>query len=143
MPIRFNYQSAALKVCVDRMENGAFCGQVVGQRLSAPITFSDVNEFFAKVDALLDVQKFPQAFQSMRVFESEHPVEVPAALSEEEMSVREEVEGARGACATFLFQVTTRQNASWQGYIDWLDGSSKQFFNSSLEFIKFVVQKIS
>ena len=143
MPIRLNYQSAALRVCVDQIEDGAFCGHIVGQRLSAPITFSDLNEFFAKINALLDVQRFPQAFQSMRAFANEHLTEVPAALSEEEMSFFEEVEGAKGECATFLLQVTTRQNSSWQGYIDWLDGSSKQLFNSSLEFVKIVVQRIS
>lgn len=142
MPIRLNYQAAALRVCIDQVENGSFRGRIIGQRLSTPVTFVDVNDFLARVNVLLDVQKFPQAFQSIRSFTDKEAKEIPAALSEEEMSDSEEVERAQGQITTFLFQVMTRQNSSWQGYIDWLDGSPKQFFDSILEFVKFIAQKL-
>ena len=68
MAIRFNYQSSALRVCVDALDGGRVRGRIVSQRLSDELPFSDVNDFITKMDALLDVQVYPQAFRSIRTF---------------------------------------------------------------------------
>lgn len=142
MAIRLNYQSAALRICLDETKNGAFCGRIVGQRLIEPIFFIDINDFVTQVDALLDVQKFPQAFQRIRSFTAKSLPMVPAVHTKEELGNPDAVEAACGSAATFSLQVFSRKNATWQGSIDWLDGAEKQNFNSILEFIKFIDDRL-
>ena len=138
MDFRLNFREAALRVCVDGRERGGFQGRVCGRRLSEPLEFSDISDLVLKVDALMDVQKFPQAFQRIRSFRDKELPEIPAAQSREELSSAEAVENARGELATFLLQVRSRQSASWQGVIDWMDGCPPQEFSSTLEFMKFM-----
>ena len=131
--MRFNYQTAALRICVD---GDGFTGRIVGQRVYSPIHFSDINDFVTQVDALLDAQNFPRAFQQIRTFTDKEQPEVPAALSPEQLSRADDVAGQTGRRATFQLLIRSRQNASWQGCIDWLDGSEKKDFGSTLEFMK-------
>lgn len=136
MDLRLNFREAGLRVCIDGTEHGGFQGRVLGRRLSEPLHFSDISEMVLKLDALMDVQKFPQAFQRIRSFTEKEQPAVPAVRSKAELSSAEEVEAARGEVATFLLQVFSRQNASWQGRIDWLDGTPAQEFHSTLECMK-------
>lgn len=142
MATRFNYRAAALRICVDTAENGRVSGRIYSQRLRAPMAFTDVGNLLVQVDTLLDVQKFPQAFQRIRTFTSAPPPGVPAALSPEEMLSPETVDAAQGERATFLIHITTRQSATWQGFVDWLDGSPKQTFSSALELMKFMDERL-
>lgn len=142
MSIRLNYQQSALRVCLDSAEDGAFRGRILSLRLSAPINFFDITDFISQVDALLDVQKFPQAFQRIRSFTDKNSPHVPAVLSKEDMLSSEDVQAALGSAATFMLQIFSRQNASWQGAIDWLDGSERQRFSSTLELLKLVDNRL-
>lgn len=142
MSIRLNYQAAALRVCIDKIENSRFYGRIVGQRLSSPILFTDINNFLVQVDALLDAQKYPKAFQRIRSFTDKSLPEVPAVQTKEELRAAEEVEAVFGAVTTFSLHIFYRQNSTWQGSIDWLDGTEKQQFNSTLEFLKFVDDRL-
>ncbi len=143
MAIRFNYQTSALRVCVDAVNDGSISGYVVGQRLSEKLPFTDISDFIAKIDALLDVQVYPQAFRILRTFTLKERPQVPAAMVEADMMDTEAVESAEGALLTFRLQIFTRQNADWQGRIDWLDGSSGNMFDSTLEFIKLTADRLS
>ena len=143
MAIRFNYQTSALRVCVDAAENGRISGRVVGQRLTESLPFSDFNDFIEKIDALLDLQVYPKAFRSLRTFTLKERPQVPAAMNEDEMMASDAVEGATGALLTFRLQIFTRQNADWQGRIDWLDGSEGDMFDSTLSFIKLTADRLS
>lgn len=37
---------------------------------------------------------------------------------------------------TFIIRVQYRQNASWQGSVQWVEGGKEQHFRSALELIK-------
>lgn len=137
MSIPLNYENASLRVCVDDAANGMFRGRIVGKRLNAAISFSDINDFILQVDALLDIQKFPQAFQRIRSFTERDMPDVPAALTPEEL-INHAIDDACGNVATFMLLISTRQNTSWQGYIDWMDSGSKQFFSSTLELLRLI-----
>ncbi|MBQ2819515.1 MAG: hypothetical protein IKM67_05230 [Clostridia bacterium] len=41
----------------------------------------------------------------------------------------------KGRLATFSIRLMFRQNASWQGSVSWLEGSSEETFRSALELI--------
>ena len=137
--MRFNYQAAALRVCVDDRN---FSGRIEGQRVCKPICFSDINDFMVRVDALLDVQKFPRAFQKIRSFTEKEPPEVPAVLSQNQLRDMNEEEVQPGNYTTFILLIRTRQNASWQGQVDWLDGQPPQLFESTLEFVKQLCKRL-
>ena len=143
MAIRFNYQTSALRVCVDAVNSGRISGFVVGQRLREKLPFSDISDLIAKIDALLDVQVYPQAFRSLRTFTLKERPHVPAAMTESDMMATEDVENAQGALLTFRLQIFTRQNADWQGRIDWLDGESGNMFDSTLEFINLTADRLN
>ena len=94
------------------------------------------------MDALLDVQKCPQAFQRIRSFTDKDSPDVPAVLTKEDMISTDEIQAALGTAATFMLQIFCRQNASWQGAIDWLDGGERQRFSSTLELLKLVDNRL-
>ena len=135
MSSKLTHLSAALRICVDQAEDGRVCGTVYSQRLCSPMPFSDLGHLLVQVDAVLDAQNFPQAFQRIRSFQDhvEHAFPACAAADPDEA-----VSSARGKTATFVVYVSTRQSATWQGMVDWLDGSALSAFSSALEFIKLV-----
>ena len=140
MPQTLNYTDAALRVCVDRAEGGQIQGRMVGRRLTGPVPFGDVGSLLLQAEAVMDAQNFPQAFQRGRSFVA-RSAGAPAAQRPEEGMPRQAVEGAEGAEATFVLHVDTRQRATWQGTVDWLDGGAPQPFESVLELLKLIDQR--
>lgn len=41
-------------------------------------------------------------------------------------------------CETFVVQVISAQNATWQGTVTWANGKNKQPFRSTLELLKLI-----
>ena len=138
MALKMNYITAALQVCIDKREGDGICGRVLGQRLTAPIEFYDIGDFLLKIDALLDAQNFPQAFERPRKFLDGIKRQVPAAESDELALSAETVTAASGELATFTLHVVTRRGATWQGFVRWADSSDRQEFHSALELVKLV-----
>lgn len=142
MSIRFNSKSSVLRICIDSIHNNCISGSISGQRLSSPIYFSDINDFIVQIDALFDIQKFPKAFQKIRSFTNKRLPSVPATLTTEEMKTQTNSDPLLGKHITFLLNISSRQNASWQGVVDWMDGNENQHFKSTLEFIRLLLLKL-
>ena len=129
----FNHMNSYLRFCVNHAKDQQISGKIFSQRFLRPLDFSDLGNLALFLEKVFDQQKFPQAFQSTRTF----------VVSEKDMSnVAEEpsqgmtpavVRAARGAVATFDVLVVSRRSSSWQGSVDWLDGSERQEFESFLE----------
>ena len=132
---KIDHQNGAIRICVDRLEGNRAGGRVLSQRLTAPMAFSDLGSLLLQLESLLEQQNFPQAFQRMRSFTKETP-EYPAGLLPEGAMAPEAVASARGEAATFVLRVLTRQNATWQGVLEWLEGERRDSFSSDLEFLK-------
>ncbi|NLB29776.1 MAG: hypothetical protein GX823_06090 [Clostridiales bacterium] len=132
--LKLNYNTATFKLCFDTKASG----RIVGQRLQAPIAFFDLPEMLLKIDAVMDLQDYPRAFQRKRKFEnvSEKAVSVPYAVTAEDMMDSEVVDGSSGELATITLQVMTRQNATWQGSVT--DGSERLMFDSVLQLLGFI-----
>ena len=136
-----SYFESMLRVCVDRLEPEGVAGRVYSMRLIRPVPFADLHELILEMEAVMDAQNHPQAFQRIRVFGTER---TPAAAAVEDADVpmtQEEVDAAQGGVSTFMIQVISRQHASWQGFIDWLDGG-KQSFESELELAELIDKKL-
>jgi len=131
------YKSSELRVCVDSVSDGRMSGRVYSMRLSNPIEFSDINDFILKVEDVLDAQNYPQAFQTKRIFKESSSAASPYVSDDSSKLLDEKtVSEVQGKLTTFSVLITSRLNTSWQGFIDKLDGSEKQAFNSDLQFIQ-------
>lgn len=126
---------STLRVCINSSEDNHFSGLVYSQRLTQPLPFSDLGNLILRLDEVLDRQNFPQAFQRPRTFASTVST-VPAAASPEAGMSADEVARASGLKGTFIICVTSRRNSSWQGWIDWMDGTPHESFSSALEFLR-------
>ncbi len=150
--MKLNHTNAGLRICINEVDRGRLGGQVYSQRLKEPMAFGDIAGLLLQVEDLLDQQDFPRAFQRKRIF---HPKKQPkqeasgdrhnpGELPEEEgqpYMTAEQVQAAAGKMATFVLYIVTRQNTTWQGKVDWLDGTEDQF-SSALELIYMVDQKV-
>lgn len=143
MSIRLNYEEAILRVCVDSVDHGCLSGRLFGQRLSEPVPFRDIGDLVLKVEALLDAQNTPQAFSKIRSFTETAEPNVPAARTRVDLSDPQSVIAACGTCATFTLQIFSRQNATWQGRLDWLDGTPCPRFSSTLAFMKLIADRLA
>ena len=132
----FNLCHSTLRVCVDAAESGRISGRVLSRLFSAPLSFADMGDLVLRVDEILDAQNFPQAFQRARTF-APHPASVTLAASGPDTGLPPEtVNAAAGAVTTFQLCIISRRSSSWQGFVDWLDGSSRRRFSSALELIR-------
>ena len=138
MPAKMNHYDAAIRVCVDQVEEGRFSGRMVSRRFTAPIPFTDVGNLLLRVEEVLNHQNFPQAFERPRTFVPQSAANLPVAADLNSGMSREEVEAASGAVDTFLLYIITRRNTTWQGFLEWTDASPRQEFASALEFLKVV-----
>jgi len=137
---KLNHREMALRVCVDRVQNGQISGRVYGGCLEKGLNFTDIANFLLQVEAILDQKDFPRAFQRKRTFnhskETVMPVPVPGAEG-----IKNRIGGSdslqqQGLVFTFMVYVVTRQSTTWQGLLDWLDGQPRQNFQSALELIR-------
>lgn len=129
--MKLNYFNASLRVCVDRLEHGAAGGRMYGPRLTEPLIFDDLNGLLLQTDEILDAQNFPRAYQRKRSFA---PPAQQMEISGEFMNAAA-VAGHKGSVCTFVISILSRQNTTWQGTVDWLDGRAAAAFTSELELL--------
>lgn len=147
MSLKLNYFSSAFRICVDEVRDHYISGRIVSQRLMEPVPFSDINQLISQLDAAMDGQQYPKAFQQIRSFKAGNIQDsihkLPLAMCNDEMISGEDISALCGKTATFQLHITLRQNASWQGFINWMDMNARQEFNSTLEFLNILDHKIS
>ena len=140
----FTHDNSVLRICVDSVNNYAASGRVFSRRLVEPVEFTDLSSLFLRLEQLFDRHNFPQAFQRTRVIVRDTLWQDDAAADDISGGMSEEMVSAqRGAMSTFDIRVISRRNATWQGSIDWLDGSARQEFSGTLELLHMVVARIA
>ena len=139
MPARINHYEAVLRICVDELGEGGIRGRVVSRRLTEPMPFSDVGHLLLQLEEVFDRHNFPQAFERRRTFGArQEESSLPLAQTLEQGMDPEEVARAAGQVTTFDLYVITRRNTTWQGFVDWLDGSPRSHYKSVLELLKLI-----
>ncbi|MDR3295634.1 MAG: hypothetical protein LBT26_07395 [Clostridiales Family XIII bacterium] len=142
-PLVLNYNTAQLRICVDSIENGIVGGRIFSQRLKDVLVFHDLNGLVLQSENLMNKQNYPQAFQRKRTFAiTKHPPEAAEDADDRLYMTEAEVADARGAVHTLILHIVSRQNTDWQGYVDFLDGSGKTNFESVLEFLSVVSERL-
>lgn len=138
----FNHNNSTLRICVDSIADRAISGRVLSKRLTAPYFFPDLNSFVLQMEAIFDVQNFPQAFQQTRTFlRNEKELSLAAADPSCGMS-EEEINAGRGKIATIELRVISRRNSTWQGTVNFLDSSTVREFSSYLELMHIADEKL-
>ena len=141
--MKLNKSNSSLRICVDSVENSQISGRIYGQRLEKALIFVDIGDLLLQIDDVLNAQDYPRAFQRKRSFGpgNKAMLQPPDDINGDFMS-QETVESMRGKIATQCVTISTRQNTSWQGSIDWLDGRPPSNFRSALEFIRIISEAL-
>ena len=139
----FNHMNSALRFCVDGVEQQTLSGRVFSQRFIHPLKFGDMGSLCLYLEDVFDQQNFPQAFQQSRTIVSCNSDMSIVAPEPGEGMTPAVVRAARGAVATFEVLVVSRRSSTWQGSVDWLDGSDRQEFVSYLELMRMIEDRLS
>ena len=121
---RWQNQYRDTLVCIDSWDNGVCTGRLIHRELPEPIGFCGVMQFLLEMERLLDDMQFPEPFAKTRSFTQGTPA--PSVSAQDTQ---------KGRVATFNLRVLFRQNASWQGSLQWLEGHQEMSFRSVLELL--------
>ena len=129
-------------VCVDGVENGDIYGRYFHRYKKEETFFPDSATLVIEMERFYDIIGYPQAAMRTRNFIEREREKVPA---KEHMTViydSQTLMQFRGKMATFLVGVTSRQNASWQGDVVWMEQKIRKHFCSDMDLMVFVDEAV-
>ena len=115
----------AILLSVASYENKEISGTAVYPALHRRCVFSNLTQLLLKMEDMLNELNTPQRAMELRTFGSWR----------EQPSPQEERESAGPVLATMKVTVLFRQNASWQGTVEWTEQRMEAHFRSVLELI--------
>ena len=115
----------AILLSVASYENKEISGTAVCPALHRRCVFSNLTQLLLKMEDMLNELNTPQRAMELRTFGSWR----------EQPSPQEERESAGPVLATMKVTVLFRQNASWQGTVEWTEQRMEAHFRSVLELI--------
>ncbi|NCB94652.1 MAG: hypothetical protein EOM40_19195 [Clostridia bacterium] len=122
-----------VNICIDRYDGGEASGRIYHCYDEDAWSFSNVIQMVGLVETFFDSISFPQASTKARAFVK---TKQPQKKEMSKIVTPQELISKRGELGTFLMHVKYRQNSSWQGEVEWLEGESRQQFVSVLEVLK-------
>jgi len=122
MMIGNEYRSTV--VCVDSYEHHVLSGRFYNPFCPEGKQFQSLIEYMLETEKILDEMQFPQPFSSRRSFFDSDVIRLGTAGKN-----LPEV----GKLGTFVVRILFRQNASWQGSVQWIEGSREESFRSAME----------
>lgn len=131
MPNAFRYTV----LCLDDYENKCMRGRVYHPVCEKGIAFRSVMELLCELESMFDQIAYPKASMETRKFQKSPKI----SLSLMEQLGRENLNRERrGKCGTFLIRICFRQNASWQGTVQWLEKGKELKFRSTMELLMMI-----
>ena len=125
-------------VCVDGVENGDIYGRYFHRYKKEETFFPDSATLVIEMERFYDAIGYPQAAIKTSKFIERKGGRIPAKEHMAVISDSQTLMQFRGKLATFLVGVTSRQNASWQGDVVWLEQQIRKHFCSDMELVVFV-----
>ena len=125
-------------VCVDGVENGDIYGRYFHRYKKEETFFPDSATLVIEMERFYDDIGYPQAAIKTRKFIERKGGRIPAKEHMAVISDSQTLMQFRGKLATFLVGVTSRQNASWQGDVVWMEQQIRKHFCSDMELVVFV-----
>lgn len=127
-------RSTIAKMYVTSYSDGVMKGFIHNEYYDKSIPFVDSLDFLKKLESLFDTLSFPSRFEDYRRFKA--PAEKRTRKITQERA--DTAMSEKDSKATFVIHVQFRQNATWQGTIQWVDENKQQSFRSTLEMIRLV-----
>lgn len=124
-----------VNICVDKYNDGEISGRIYHCYKKEESSFVNIIKLVEMVEGLFDRISFPQASTKVRSFKKKEEQQRRKEAAQKVTGI-ESVVSKRGELGTFLMHVKYRQNSSWQGELEWLEGEEVLDFVSVLEFIK-------
>ncbi|MHC1724023.1 MAG: hypothetical protein AB9836_12565 [Aminipila sp.] len=128
-------------VCIDKCIDGALIGRIYsGYNKVNSMRFRDLHEMLIIIDEIMDAIQCPGASTNKRGFRSDKKIALNRTeIREAKKAMRKFDTGSEsGEKATFILQIKFRQNASWQGTVQWVEKKQELNFRSALELIKII-----
>lgn len=102
--------------------------------------FSGAADLLLKMDRMYDELSLPKAAFSGRRFGKMKNIQKKEKAGECKLDIREP---DREKSAVFIIKVRFRQNATWQGQIEWINENRIQYFRSELELLRLMDYAVS
>ena len=128
-----------MDVTVTAYDNHDIQGLVFSSFCDKTFRFRNSFELISTMEGLYNDLSFPQAFVSDRSFFKRPGQWLKNKKSGECM----ENNGVSTGKAKFIIFVQYRQNATWQGTIQWVDENRTQRFRSALEMLKLMDEALN
>lgn len=129
-------------VCVDGVENGDIYGRYFHRYKKEETSFPDSATLIIEMERFYDAIGYPQAAIKTRKFIERKGGRIPAKEHMAVISDGQALIQLRGNLATFLVGVTSRQNASWQGDVVWMEHEIRKHFCSDMDLMVFVDEAV-
>lgn len=130
-----------IHVCVDEKSSGEIAGRVYHAAVHGVRTFTGVDELVTHMDGLCDRADFPEASTQRRAFKkAAHQADTIDIGENEGVTDMDNEQRGQGKKATFVVQIQYRQNATWQGTVNWVEQNEEKPFRSALELIRMIDQ---
>ena len=129
-------------VCVDGVENGDIYGRYFHRYKKEEIFFPDSATLIIEMERFYDAIGYPQSAIKTRKFIERKDGRIPAKEYMAVISDGQALIQLRGNLATFLVGVTSRQNASWQGDVVWMEQKIQKHFCSDMDLMVFVDEAV-
>ena len=132
------YTSAAVRsvFCLDSMDGYDYKGRLYIGTEKTGFAVSGIGDMVKVLEYVFDYCNFPQASHENRRFfgaNRNNDEKRKAYMEERKIDSQPEPQGDK---ATFIVQVQFRQNATWQGTVQWVEKGVTQRFRSELELMK-------
>lgn len=121
-------------ICIDTYENKVPCGRIYNEFYENGVSFTGTIELLLAIDSMLEKMNWPQSYSAHRVFRDPEEYHAPDEAADK---IKE------GKLATFALRILFRQNASWQGSLQWYEGKQDESFRSVLELLILIDSAVS
>lgn len=132
--------STKVHIFVDSSEHCEIAGYLYSPFYERYSKFSNALELLVQMSEMFDDLKFPQSSVEYRSFYNKRSQIDSGEGVESFMSEAIQKENVQ---AKFVIHVQFRQNATWQGTIEWLEENKTQRFRSTLEMLKLMEEALS
>ena len=132
--------STRVQVSVISSDDCEIAGYLYSPFYERYFRFSNALELLVRMNEMFDDLKFPQSSVEYRSFRNKRN---RLDSGERDESLVSEVIQNENVQAKFVVHVQFRQNATWQGTIEWVEENKTQRFRSALEMLKLMEEALS
>lgn len=141
IPNKMKYKQNLVCLCVDDATGQDVQGRIFHGYSEKEIAFHTIIEVLGELEKLFEEIRYPQATVHIRKFVGTQTYD--KADKAERVMTNEEILCRRGVLGTFLLTVDSRQNASWQGEIYWMESEETHMFDSEMELFSFIYSALN